>query len=204
MATTNTPTTIASRLKEIYPEGITQLVPKCNELVGKRLKFRKDLQQGEKVRFDVQLGLEQGFSMGSGDVTLNGAVAQSSEKAEVSGYSIILQSNVSYDAITRAQSTKQAFAKFNSDKYIPTAESFRTRQEILAMYGRRGLGTVTSNTGGTNETLVVITAGTWCPAVWLTLKNATLEAWTAVAGSGSQHDGDLVLSKVAIDRKSVV
>ncbi len=62
MATTNTPTTIASRLKEVYPDGPTVLVPSTNELFGKRLKFRKDLAHGEKVRFDVQLSGEQGLA----------------------------------------------------------------------------------------------------------------------------------------------
>lgn len=198
---TNTPTTIASRLKEVYPEGITSLVPSANELVGKRLKFRKDLQQGELVRFDVSLGLEQGFSMGSGDLTaLNGAVAQTSAKAEVSGFTIVLQSNVSYDAITRAKTTKQAFAQFNNSKYIPAAESFRTRQEIIAFYGRRGLGTLSGNAAGQ---VLTISAATWCSAVWLTMNGATIEAWTAVAGSGSQHDGDLTVGAISVANKTV-
>jgi hypothetical protein len=197
---TNTPTTIASRLKEVYPEGITQLVPSSNVLVGGKLKFRKDLVQGELVRFDVQLAGEQGFSMGSGEVTLLGAIAQTSAKCEVTGYSIILQTNVSYDAISRAKTSKQSFAQFNNSKYIPSAESFRTRQEIIAMYGRQGLGTLSGNAAGQ---VLTISAGTWCSALLLTLKGATIEAWTAVAGSGSQHDGDLTVGAMSIANKTV-
>jgi hypothetical protein len=195
----NTPTTLASRLKEVYPEGPSVLVPNANELHGKRLKFRKDIAQGEKIRFDVQLSGEQGFSMGSGSVTLNGAVAQTSEKAEVSGYTIVLQSNVSYDAISRAKSSKQSFAQFNSSKYIPAAESFRTRCEILAMHGRRGIATVSS----VSSQVITITAASWCSALLLTLKGATVEAWTAVAGSGSQHDGDLTVGAISIANKTI-
>jgi hypothetical protein len=197
---TNTPTTIASRLKEIYPEGITQLVPSSTVLVGGKLKFRKDLVQGELVRFDVQVAGEQGFSMGSGEVTVGGAVCQTSAKCEVSGYSIILQSNVSYDAISRAKSSKQAFAQFNNSKYIPTAESFRTRQEIIALYGRQGLGTLGGSAAGQ---VLTINAQTWCSALWMTLKSAVVEAWTAVDGSGSQHDGDLTVGAISIANKTV-
>jgi hypothetical protein len=197
---TNTPTTIASRLKEIYPDGITQLVPSSNVLVGGKLKFRKDLVQGELVRFDVQLAGEQGFSMGSGEVTLGGAVAQTSAKCEVSGYSIILQSNVSYDAISRAKTSKQAFATFNNSKYIPTAESFRTRQEIIAVYGRQGLGTASAAIAGQ---VITLTAGSWCSALWMTLKGAVIEAWTAVDGSGSQHNGDLTVGAISIANRTV-
>jgi hypothetical protein len=197
---TNTPTTLASRLKEIYPEGPTVLVPAANELVGKRLKFKKDLQHGEKVRFDVQLSGEQGFSMGTGEITLNGSVAQISEKAEVTGFSIVLQSNVSYDAISRAKTSKQAFAAFNNSKFIPAAESFRTRQEILAMHGRQGIGTLSGNASGQ---VLTISAATWCSAMLLTMKGATIEAWTAVAGSGSQHDSDLTVGALSIANRTI-
>jgi len=201
MATTNTPTTLASRLKEIYPDGPTQLVPAANELVGKRLKFKKELQHGEKVRFDVQLSGEQGFSMGTGEITLLGSVAQISEKAEVTGFSIVLQSNVSYDAISRAKTSKQAFAAFNNSKFIPSAESFRTRQEILAMHGRQGIAVVAA--AGVTGQVISISPASWCSAMLLTMKGATIEAWTAVAGSGSQHDSDLVMGALSIANKTI-
>lgn len=197
MATTNTPTTLASRLKEVYPDGPSVLVPSANELHGKRLEFRKDLQTGEKARFDVQLSGEQGFTVGQGEVTLNGAVAQESAKAEVQGYSVILQSNVSYDAISRAKSNKQAFVQFNNSKYIPSAESFRTRCELLSMgYGRQGLGVVSANNSG----VLTITPGSWCSAMWLTMKGAKLEAFTS---GGTQHNGDLTVSAISVANKTV-
>jgi len=59
MATTNTPATLASRLKEVYPDGPTVLVPAVNELHGKRLKFRKDIQLGQQARFDIQLSVSR-------------------------------------------------------------------------------------------------------------------------------------------------
>lgn len=199
MATTNTPTTIASRLKEVYPDGPSVLVPSANELHGKRLKFRKDLQAGEKIRFDVQLSGEQGFTVGTGEVTLLGAVAQISEKAEVSGVSVILQSNVSYDAISRAKTSKAAFVQFNNSKYIPSAESYRTRCEILAMgYGNQGIAKVTS----VSSQVITITAGSWCSAMLLTMKGAVIQAYTALTG-GSQHDGDLTVGALSIANKTI-
>jgi len=196
MAAANTPTTLASRLKEVYPDGPSSLVPACNELFGKRLEFRKDLEAGKKVVFDVQLSNEQGFSVGTGDVTLLGAVAQTSASAEVSGVSVILQSNVSYDAITRAKTSKQAFVSFNNSKYIPAAESFRTRGELLAMgYGRQGLGVLSADDDAAGG--LTISVGSWSPALWLTMLGATIQSFTAVSG-GSQHDGDMVVTGVDV------
>jgi hypothetical protein len=197
MATTNTTTTLASRLKTVYPEGITQLVPSSTELM-KRLKFRKDLQTGEQAQFDVQLTHELGFSVGSGEITLNAAIAQETAKAQVQGYQVILRSRVTYDVISRAKESKAAFAKFNSDKFIPMVESFRKREEVLAMHGRVGLAVVQSVDTG----VITIKANSWCPAMWCGMKGAVLEAFTATTG-GSQHNGDLTISAVNIANRTI-
>jgi hypothetical protein len=198
---TNTPTTLASRLKEIYPDGPSTIVPKPNELFGKRLDFRKDLEHGKQIVFDVQLSNEQGFTVGTGEVTLNGAVAQTSAPATVTGVSVILQSNCSYDAISRAKTSKQAFAAFNSQKYIPFAESYNTRCEILAMgYGRQGLGICSADDDGAGG--LTISAASWCAPLWLTMLGATVEAFTALT-AGSQHNGDMVVSGVDVTNRVI-
>ena len=198
MATTNTPTTLVSRLKEIYPEGPSNLIPNSTEL-QKRLKFRNDIGHGEHIRFDVQLTHEHGFSVGQGSITLAGAIAQETAKATVEGYSVILQSRVSYDLVTRAKTDKRAFAQFNSSKFIPMVDSFQKRCEIYNMgYGRRSLGKVSGNSSG----VLTISDDTWCAALWAGAKGTTLEAFTDVA-AGTQHDGTLTISAVDISAKTV-
>lgn len=199
MATTNTPTTLASRLKEIYPNGPSSVIPNSTVL-QKRLKFRNDIPHGELIRFDVQLTSEHGFSTGTGSITLNGAVAQETAKAQVSGFSLVLQSRVSYDLVSRATGgDKKAFAQFADKKFIPMAESFQKRCEIIDMgYGRRSLGKVVSNTSGA----LVISPDTWSTAIWAGSKGMVLEAFTDVA-AGTQHDGDLTVSAVDVANKTV-
>jgi hypothetical protein len=199
MATTNTPTTLDSRLKEVYADGPSVIVPSANELHGKRLEFRKDIEHGKEVVFDIQLSGSQGFTVGTGEVTLNGAVAQESANAKVAGFTVVLQDNVSYDAISRAKTSKQAFANFASKKYIPSAESYRTRLELLAMgYGRQGIAVVSANASG----VLTITAASWCAAMLLTCKNAVVQAFTALTG-GSQHNGDLTIASISTANKTV-
>tara|TARA_R110002126_G_scaffold42101_2_gene122015 strand:- start:13613 stop:14827 length:1215 start_codon:yes stop_codon:yes gene_type:complete len=198
MATTNTPTTLVSRLKEIYPDGPSNLIPNSTEL-QKRLNFRADIGHGEHVRFDVQLTHEHGFSVGQGSITLGGAVAQETAKATVEGYSVILQSRVSYDLVTRAKTDKKAFAKFSDSKFIPMVDSFQKRCEIYNIgYSRQSLGKVVSNTSGA----LVISNDTWCAALWAGSKGTVLEAFTDVA-AGTQHDTDLTISAVDIANKTV-
>lgn len=197
----NTPTSLPSRLKEKYNGDISTLVPGANHLC--KLPFRDDLVIGKQAVFDVQLSDELGFSSGQGSVTLNGAIAQTAEKCTVDAFSLILQYQASYDLISRAdKGEKVAFANFNNNKFIPATESFQRRQEILHMYGREGLGKVTVNTGGTNETVLTISADTWCPTLWMALKGAKLEAWSAKTG-GSQHDGEIVVKSINVTNKTV-
>jgi hypothetical protein len=198
MATVNTTTTLASRLKTVYPNGITQLVPSSTELM-KRLKFKKELSPGEQAQFDVQLTHELGFSVGTGNVALNAAIAQETAKAQVDGYGVYLRSQVAYDLIAKAKDSKQAFAKFNDSKFIPMVESFKKREEILACHGRVGLGIVKTN-GGSG--VLTIREDQWCPALWVGSKGAVLEAFTATTG-GSQHNTDLTITAVDIANRTV-
>lgn len=193
----NTPTSLASRVKERFNNDITTLVPGANILC--KLPFRDDLALGKNANFDVQLSDELGFSSGQGSVTLNGAIAQSTARATVDAYSLILQYQASYDLIARAENgDKAAFANFTSSKFIPATESFQRRQEIMHMYGRDGLGKVTGNSSGT----LTISADTWCPTLWMGLKGAVLEAFTAKTG-GSQHNTDLTVSSIDVANRTV-
>lgn len=199
MATTNTPTTLVSRLKEIYPKGPSNLIPNSTEL-QKRLNFRNDIGHGEHVRFDVQLTHEHGFSVGQGSVTLLGAVAQETAKATVEGYSVILQSRVSYDLVTRAKTDARAFVSFNSSKFIPMVDSFQKRCEMYNIgYSRQGIGEIKTDSG---SGVFIITDASWCSALWAGSKGMVLEAFTDTAG-GTQHNGDLTVSAVDIANKTI-
>lgn len=193
----NTPTSLASRLKQRYNKEVSQIVPVPADM-QRRVPFRKDLEGGGSAEFDVQLAPELGFTQGTGASDLNGAIAQVSARASVSAYSLVLQSQISYDAISRAKNNEQAFARFADNKYIPMVESFKLRTEWLMLQGRQSLGKVTGNSSGT----LTISADTFCPTMVAGLKGAVLEAYTALTG-GSQHNGDLTVSAVDIDNRTI-
>lgn len=203
MATTNTPTTIASRLKQRFNKGITNIMPMPADIM-RRLEFRQDLAPGASAEFDVQLSPELGFTQGVGDYALNGSIAQATVRASVTPYGCTLQSKVSYDAITRAESSEQGFATFTNNKYIPMVESFRMREEYHALLGRdQGLGKVTANNSG----VLTISADTWIPALAATIVGAVLNAYdakmTASAASGSQHNGDVTVTAVSLVNRTI-
>ena len=191
----NTTSTLINRLKKRYNSEISQLVPVPADLI-RRAKFRPEMAPGDNVEFDVQMALELGFTQGEG--ALNGAIAQTNVKAKVDAYNLTLQSQVSYATISRARTNEQAFARFGDNKFIPMVDSFRMREEFLALYGRRGIAVVSSNSSGT----LTITDASWNPTLLCSITGAILEAWTSVSG-GSQHNGDLTVTSCDVDNKTI-
>lgn len=199
----NTPATIASRFKQRFNKDISQIVPMTADIL-RSVKFKADLALGASAEFDVQLAPELGFSQGTANASLNGAITQATARASVTGYSLVLQSQVSYDAITRAKSSDTAFASFSDSKFIPMVDSFRMREEYHALLGRdQGLGKVTANAAG----VLTISEDTWIPALASSLVGAVITAWTskmtATAAAGSQHNGDLTVSAVSLANRTI-
>lgn len=194
----STPTTLASRLKQRYNKEISELVPETSHF-QKTVEFRQDLQPGASVEFDCQLSHESGFSVGTGSVTLNGAVDQVAARATVSGFSHILQAKVSYDLIKRANSNEAAFAKFADGKFLNLVNAMRNREEFIAINGRRGCGQVLSENGAG---VAVITKASWIPAFWAGSVGAKFVAFDALTG-GNQEAGNLTCTAVDIATRTV-
>lgn len=194
----STPTTLASRLKQRFNKEVSQLVPESSHF-QKAVEFRKDLEPGASAEFDVQLSHESGFSIGTGDVTLNGAVDQVSARATVSGYSHILQAKVSYDLIKRASSDDKAFAKFADGKFLNMVTAMRNREELLCLNGRRGVGKVLTEDGAG---VIVITKATWIPAFWASAVGAKFVAFDSLTGT-TQHAANLTCTAVDIATRTV-
>lgn len=191
----NTTTSIVSRLKKKYNKETSQLVPVPADLI-RRAQFKADLKPGDTVEFDVQMALELGFTQGEG--ALNGAIAQTNVRASVAAYNLTLQSQISYAAITRAKTDDQAFERFGDQKYLPMVDSFRMREEYLALYGRQGIAVVSSNASG----VLTITPASWNPTLAASITGAILQAWTAVDGS-TQHNADLTVTGCNITNKTI-
>lgn len=194
----STPTTLASRLKQRFNKEVSQLVPESSHF-QKAVEFRKDLEPGASAEFDVQLSHESGFSIGTGDVTLNGAVDQVSARATVSGYSHILQAKVSYDLIKRASSDEKAFAKFADGKFLNMVTAMRNREELLCINGRRGVGKISTED---NSGVCVITKASWIPAFWASAVGAKFVAFDSLTGS-TQHAANLTCTAVDIATRTV-
>jgi hypothetical protein len=207
MAVANTPTTLVGDFKNLYQEsGLVQAIPQWM-IVQDRFAFKEAEATGQYYVFGVTLQRENGFTYapssgtGSGVVTLNASVAGYVGQAQVEGYAIYLRSRLSYDAAAKAsRAGKKAFAQAYGAVLKNMKESHQYRLELSLLYGRDGLGIVSTNTSG----VLVITDATWATGIWgAGIKDAILEAFTGVTATETQHNGDLTISAVSISAKSV-
>lgn len=205
MAVTNSPVTLVGDFKNIYEKsGLIQAIPNW-ALVQQRFPFSQAEATGEYYVFGVVLQRENGFSYAPSSgastvVTMNAAIAGYVGQAKVEGFAIYLRSRLDYAAAAKAsQKGKKAFAQAYGAVLKNMKESHQFRLECSLLYGCDGLGVVSSNTAGA----LVITAATWASGTWAGLKDAILEAWTAVSATATQHNGDLTVSAVDIATRTV-
>lgn len=205
MAVTNTPVSLVGDFKNLYKEsGLIEAIPTW-ALVQERFKFSAADATGEYYVFGVVLQRENGFSYAPSSgantlVTMNAAIAGYIGQAKVEGFAIYLRSRLDYAAAAKASAKgKKAFAQAYGAVLKNMKESHQFRLECSLLYGRDGLGVVSSNTSGA----LVITDATWASGTWAGLKDAVLEAFTTVAATATQHNGDLTVSAVDISTKTV-
>jgi hypothetical protein len=208
MAVANDPVTMAGNFKNLYQDsGLINAIPSWM-ILQDRFPFEEaEAGLGQFYVFGVVLQREQGFTYapssgsGSGVQTLNAAVAGYIGQAQVEGYAIYMRSRLSYDAAAKAsRAGKKAFAQAYGAVLKNMKESHQFRLELSLLYGRDGLGIVSTNTTGA----LVLTTDSWATGIWASgMKGALLEAFTGTGATVTQHDGDLTVSGVAIATKTI-
>lgn len=207
MASTSGPVQLAGDFKNLYQNsGLVDALPTW-ALVQDRFKFEEAESLGQYYIFGVVLQKEQGATYApssgasSGAQTLNASIAGYVAQVQVEGFSIYMRSRLSYDAAAKAsRAGKKAFAQAYGAILKNLKESHQYRLELSLLYGRDGLGVVEANNSG----VLTITAASWATGIWAAgLKDAILEAFTGVAASVSQHNGDLTITAVNVSNKTV-
>jgi hypothetical protein len=208
MAVANTPTELVGDFKNLYKEsGLISAIPSWL-IVQDRFAFEEaEAGLGQFYIFGVVLQKEHGATYApssgssSGVQTLNASVAGYVGQAQVEGFAIYLRARLSYDAAAKAsRAGKKAFAQAYGAVLKNMKESHQFRLELSLLYGRDGIGKVTSNTAGA----LVITAADWATGIWASgMKGAVLEAFDGVGASANQHNGDLTVSTIAVSTKTV-
>jgi hypothetical protein len=181
MSAVNTGITLDGLFKEVYSDKIKDLVPSAVKLVNMVPFKLADKQLGLRYNQPVLLGLENGITYGGSDgeaFTLNSSVAVPMKNAEVKGHEMVLRSQMSVGAASRAASGKNAFENATKLLVGNMLKSMYHRLEIQLMYGQSGIGIVEAISGGTNE-ICKVEDHEWAPAIWNGSKGAVIQFYDA-------------------------
>ena len=184
MAQYDAPATLSGLFKEVYGDDIMQLVPEAAKLIKQVPFVPREKEIGNKYHQPVILSHEQGFTYAAYDAgafSLNNSVALAMQDAQVSSSQILLRTAISYDAASRASSSKKAFEKATELIVENMIESMSKRVEIGCFYGSNGLATVSSSVNTDNTTTVLqISTATWATGIWAGSEGATLDFYDGV------------------------
>ena len=188
--------------KEVYGDGAIKAVPQFAKIM-KKVPFSKREKLGDKYVVPVVLAHEHGFSYGAdgaGAFTLNAAVAGTIKRAEIAGSMIVLRTQLSYEDVFKAAAGGPAAFESATSLVVDNMQrSFAKRQELAFLYGKRGLGEVSSiNTG-----VITLTDASWAPGIWSGMKDCILEAFDGQTDTENQHDTNLTVSAVSHSAKTV-
>ena len=206
MAQVNSPVSMEGIFKEVYSKlGLVQACPTWAVLQD-RYKFEVGEAIGEAYVIGVTLTKEGGFvyapSMGANAVPASPTpIAATILHAKVQSYAIYLASQLAYAAASRAASQGKAAFKSAYAAVLQNMKfSHMYRLECSLLYGRDGLGIVSSNTSGA----LLLTEASFAPGIWgAGLKGNVIESFTTVDETATQHNGDLVIDEVDITARTI-
>ncbi len=202
MAGENTLSTLNGLFKVQYADKLLDLLPDF-AILQKRIEFcDSDKESGNYYAQPVALSSESGFTY-NGEagavVALNAAVNGTMKEAQVKGTEIILSSKLAYTALSRASNSVKAFKKASGWKVMDMNNAARRRLEISMLYGQQSIGEVLSNTSGA----LVLTEASWAGGIWAGAEGTIINAYTSNAASATLRNGDLTISAVDSDLRTV-
>jgi len=198
--TPNTSATLDALTKEVYPEGVNNILP-TTRMLQREVPFEAATKTGEKYVEPVYLSDEQGFTylgMNSGVETLEDAQAGTYGEAQVDGYGAALRAQIGYSTANKMTGGKASFTKWSSMLFENMMKSTTKRLEIGALYGQASKAKVAANdySSGTTCTLT-FDADSWADGMWAGMKNARIDFFNGTTKINT--NADVVVTGVNFD-----
>ena len=209
----HTLTTMNGLFKEVYGDKLENLVPDEISLADE-MPFRPAEQQpGGYFNQPVRLTRSHGWTIagtGGGAYALNAAEPCITKNAQVVGTSFTIRESIGYDEVARllkskGDAQKRAFVAATSYLVESMAESARFVREIELLYGTSAIGTWSSRTsgGGTGTQVMVLTVGTFAPALWAGLENGYVDVYDSAGTTKRNAANTIKVTKVVVDTRSI-
>jgi hypothetical protein len=176
--------------KEVYADGINDLIPEAAKLVKAVPFISSAKEQGGLYHQPCLLSLEHGVTYAASDAgafALKDPCSLQTRDAQVDGSSIVLRAAMSLIAASRASNSKKAFVKATELQMENVMNSVTKRIEIASFYGRSGIGQVISTY--TTNVVVGIETGHFAPGIWSGMEGCKVEIWAPAAATPRDNTG---------------
>lgn len=200
-ANPETVSTLNGLFKEVYADGIKDLVP-SNLKFQKMVKFvEKQKQIGNIYHQPVLLAYPSGFTHAAGGGTAGAfslGLGQPStmRDAQIQGAQILLREYLDYESAARAASSKNAFVDATSLILENMQKAHRRRLETQLLYGNVGIGVVSSYS---NPTISLVTSK-FAPGIWSGAEGSKV---AIMSGTSSTIRGIGTISSVDLSARTV-
>lgn len=206
MAGENTVSTLNGLFKTVYADKLLDLVPDY-AILQKKIPFvSADKETGNFYAQPVNLSHEQGFTY-NGDagnvVSLNAAINGTMKEAQVKGTEMILRTQITYTALSRASKAgPKAFKRASAWKVEDMNNSMRKRLEVSMLYGQVGIGVVDSIVSASGSGTITLTAASWAGGIWAGAENAKIDSF-ATLSSAATNSADITITAVNSDTRTL-
>ena len=210
-------TSLNGNFKNVYGPKIEDLVPETDILFrSDRVKFvSKKGREGLQFNQPVLVSLPSSATWGLNAPTLNAPIAMQLANAVITGSAITMRDVLSYDSAARAVGSDAAFEATVGLVIRTLMKAHAKFCEIDLLYGNGGITSgvslcqstsITSPSGssGAKTSTVVITYGTWAPAMFSGFQNAVLDAYVAGTRLNGASSGYTIVSVNATPTGSTV
>ncbi len=199
MSQYNTTSTMDGLFKTLYGDSQINLVPESNVLLN-LIKFRESEKLGKDYKVPVTLANEQGatyLAAGDGVTTLNDSIAMTSKEAVVNGAQLIMRGALDMESASKAAAQgPKAFKDATQLLVENLTDSASKRLELMFLYGRSGLATVSS----LSSQVITLTTASFAEGIWAGMEGAVIDVYTS---GGSVRQAGLVISSVDLDARTI-
>ena len=210
-------TSLNGNFKNVYGSKIEDLVPETDILFrSDRVKFvSKKGREGLQFNQPVLVALPSSATWGLNAPTLNAPIAMQLANAVLTGSAITMRDVLSYDSAARAVGSDAAFEATVGLVIRTLMKAHAKFCEIDLLYGNGGITSgislfqstsISNPTGvsGSKVSTVVVSYGTWAPAMLSGFQNAVLDAYVAGSRLNSSSTGYTIVSVNATPTGSTV
>ena len=204
MASTNDQTQLVGTFKDVWGSNVIDGFKFAAPLLN-AVPFKESQLIGGKYHVAVDLALEHGFTAAAAanTPTLLAAVAGKLADAQVTGSQLYGRSLVSYEAIMRSASDKQAVREATKHVVRRLGLSGTKRLEIQFIHGQKGLGIASTGSGSTTAHTITMTDETWSAGIWAGAEGATLDLYDTTLATKQNTNAPLVVTAVDMVNKKV-